>query len=123
MPYTVGSWISAEHTRSIGSPTTINNTWKDLVWSGTNGGGNLFMNILNSDSNALLIGSLALATSPYVLSGNNSFSGINLKIEITLVSGNSFPILYYYDLAYEPTTLGNRAGGLVNNLSGGSWTL
>ena len=123
MVYTVGSWISAQHTRSIGSPTSITNTWKDLVWSGTNGDGNLFMNILDASNNALIVGSLALASSPYVLSGNTVFNDKNLKVEVTLVSGASFPILYYYDLAYEPNTLGNRAGGLVNSLSGGSFSL
>ena len=120
-----GSWISPIHLRSIGSPTTVTNTWIQLTWSGTNVvGGSLQMKLVNAGTSTDITTGLNLAASPYVTSAA-SFNDVNLRVVAMIDSGTSTttPQLYWYTLSYQPNTLGNRAGGLVASLSGGSFTL
>jgi len=121
-----GSWVSPAHLRSIGSPTTVTNTWIQLSWSGANvTNGSLQMKLANAATDADLTTGLNLAASPYLISGTAAFNDKNLKVVALFDSGTSTttPQLFWYTLSYEPNTLGNRAGALVANLSGGSFTL
>jgi hypothetical protein len=113
-----GQWRSPKLQYQPGS-TSDTNSWLTLTLSGAEpADSTILAHVFDYNSQALVLGSQSLGSSPVTLSGIVGLSGVSLQVRIDAEWITRSPQLYWWTLDYVPTPLGDRRGALTTVRSG-----